>query len=131
MIECKVHSCRRQTAFGGLCVLGCYLSQEGVLGPLSDVQIDQKTLKHSPAQKLTDEEGERNDLRVGELLEGLVMLRFGIEDMVSVIYEAKQNYNRLLCLFQEGGLLGKLGLGHLTLLWTGNSDGPRLTCDYL
>jgi len=62
------------------------------------------------------QEGERNDLRVGELLEGLVMLRFGIEDMVSVIYEAKQNDNRPLCLFQEGALLGKLGLGLLTLL---------------
>jgi hypothetical protein len=54
MIECKLHSPKTQTAFGGLCVLGHYLSEGGVLQPLRGVEIAQKTLKHSPAQKLTD-----------------------------------------------------------------------------
>src|SRR3712207_6253458 len=54
MIECKLHSPKRQTAFGGLCVLGRYLIEEGVLEPLSGVKIAQKTVRHSPASKLTD-----------------------------------------------------------------------------
>jgi hypothetical protein len=54
MIECKLHSSKRQTAFGGLCVLGRYLIEEGVLEPLSGVKIAQKTVRHSPANKLTD-----------------------------------------------------------------------------
>ena len=54
MIECKLHCSKRQTAFGGLCLLGRYLSQEGALKPLSDVKIAQKSVRHSPANKLTD-----------------------------------------------------------------------------
>lgn len=54
MIECKLHSSKRQTAFGGLCVLGRYLIEEGVLEPLSGVKIAQKTVVHSPANKLID-----------------------------------------------------------------------------
>src|SRR5215211_1221231 len=47
------------------------------------------------------QEGEGNDLRVGELLERLVMPRFRVEDTVGVVYEAEQNDNRFLHLFQE------------------------------
>jgi len=54
MFECKLHSSKRQTAFGGLCLLGRYLIEEGALKPLSGVKIDQKTVRHSPANKLTD-----------------------------------------------------------------------------
>ena len=54
MIECRLVSSKRQTAFGGLCALGHFLAQEGALQPLSSVKIDQKTVNHSPAQKLTD-----------------------------------------------------------------------------
>ena len=53
MIECKLISSERQTAFGGLCALGHLLTTERVLEPLSGVQIAQKTVKHSPTQKLT------------------------------------------------------------------------------
>jgi hypothetical protein len=55
------------------------------------------------------------------------MLRLGVEEPVGVVHEAEQDYDRLLCHVQEGALLGKLGLGHLKLLWTGHSDGPRFT----
>jgi len=54
MIECKLHPSKRQTAFGGLCALGHLLAREEVLEPLSGVKIDQKTVSHSPTQKLTD-----------------------------------------------------------------------------
>ena len=54
MIECKLISSERQTAFGGLCTLGHLLAQQGALQPLSGVRIAQKTVKHSPTQKLTD-----------------------------------------------------------------------------
>jgi len=54
MIECRLLSRERQTAFGGLCVLGHHLVEEGILRPLSGVEIDQKTVVHSPTQKLTD-----------------------------------------------------------------------------
>ena len=54
MIECKLHSSKRQTAFGGLCLLGRYLIEEGALKPLSSVKIAQKSVRHSPANKLTD-----------------------------------------------------------------------------
>ena len=37
-----------------MCLLGHYLSQEGVLKPLSSVHIVQKSIKHSPTQKLID-----------------------------------------------------------------------------
>src|SRR5215207_11129381 len=70
------------------------------------------------------EEGKRYDLRIRELFEGLVASPFGVEVVVSVVYSAEQNGHGL---FQEDQLWGKLELGHLKLLWTGNSDGPRFT----
>ena len=54
MIECKLISSKRQTAFGGLCALGHLLATERALEPLSGVRIAQKTVEHSPTQKLTD-----------------------------------------------------------------------------
>jgi hypothetical protein len=54
MFECKLVPSKRQTAFGPLCLLGHYLSQEGVLKPLCGVHITQKSIKHSPQQKLID-----------------------------------------------------------------------------
>ncbi|MCA1719402.1 MAG: transposase [Actinobacteria bacterium] len=54
MFECKLVASNTQTAFGPLCLLGHYLSQEGVLEPLSGVHIVQKSIKHSPQQKLLD-----------------------------------------------------------------------------
>ena len=33
MIECKLHSSKRQTAFGGLCALGRLLAEEGSSSP--------------------------------------------------------------------------------------------------
>jgi Transposase DDE domain group 1 len=54
MIECKLASSKRQTAFGPLCLLGHYLTKERALEPLSGVKIAQKTVRHSPAHKLTD-----------------------------------------------------------------------------
>jgi hypothetical protein len=54
MFECKLVSSKTQTAFGPLCLLGHYLLREGVLGPLSGVRIAQKSVRHSPQQKLTD-----------------------------------------------------------------------------
>lgn len=54
MIECALNSPETQTAHGPLCVLGHYLTEEGVLEPLSRVRIAQKTVKHSPQQKLID-----------------------------------------------------------------------------
>ena len=54
MIECALNSPQKQTTFGPLCALGHYLLKEGVLEPLSGVHIAQKTLEHSPTQKLID-----------------------------------------------------------------------------
>ena len=54
MIECKLLSSKRQTAFGPLCALGHFLTQEKVLEPLSEVQIAQKSVVHSPQEKLLD-----------------------------------------------------------------------------
>ena len=54
MIECALNSSETQTTFGPLCAFGHYLTNEGVLEPLSSVQIAQKSIKHSPAQKLLD-----------------------------------------------------------------------------
>jgi hypothetical protein len=54
MIECKLASSKRQTAFGPLCLLGHYLAKERVLEPLSSVRIAQETVRYSPTQKLTD-----------------------------------------------------------------------------
>jgi len=67
------------------------------------------------------QEGEGYNLRVRELLQGFVMLRFRIEDLISVVYDTEQNDDRLLHLFREHRVWGKLGLGHLKLLWTGNA----------
>jgi hypothetical protein len=54
MIECKLLSSKRQTAFGPLCALGHFLTKEKVLEPLSEVQIAQKSVVHSPQEKLLD-----------------------------------------------------------------------------
>ena len=54
MFECKLVSSKTQTAFGPLCLLGHYLSKEGALEPLSGVKVAQKSVHHSPQQKLTD-----------------------------------------------------------------------------
>lgn len=55
MIECKLVRSETQTAFGPLCALGHYfLTKEGVLEPLSDVRVAQKTVEHPPHQKLID-----------------------------------------------------------------------------
>ena len=54
MFECKLVASETQTAFGPLCLMGHYLSQRDVLGPLSSVKIAQKSIKHSPTQKLVD-----------------------------------------------------------------------------
>ena len=54
MFECKLVRSKTQTAFGPLCLLGGYLTEEGLLEPLSGVEIAQKSVKHSPQQKLTD-----------------------------------------------------------------------------
>jgi hypothetical protein len=54
MFECKLVASKTQTAFGPLCLLGHHLSQEGALEPLSKVKIVQKSVEHSPTQKLLD-----------------------------------------------------------------------------
>lgn len=54
MIECKLASSKTQTAFGPLCAFGHYLTQNNVLKPLERVQVPQKTVKHSPKEKLID-----------------------------------------------------------------------------
>lgn len=54
MFECKLVSSKTQTAFGPLCLLGHYLTEERVLEPLSGVKVAQKSVKHSPTNKLTD-----------------------------------------------------------------------------
>jgi hypothetical protein len=54
MIECALNPPKTQTAFGPLCALGHFLTEEKVLEPLSGVNIDQKTVRHSPQQKLVD-----------------------------------------------------------------------------
>jgi hypothetical protein len=54
MIECALNYPKRQTAFGPLCALGCHLTKEGILKPLCGVEIAQKTVRHSPQEKLLD-----------------------------------------------------------------------------
>lgn len=54
MIECALNSPKTQTAFGPLCALGHHLTMEKALEPLCGVNIDQKTVRHSPQQKLVD-----------------------------------------------------------------------------
>src|SRR5918994_582184 len=91
--------------------------------PEEALNLAQERTLRLHASKLL-EEGEAYDLRVRELLEGLVVSPLWIEEVVSVVYSAEQNGQGL---FQEGQLWSKLGEGHLMLLWTGNSDGPRFT----
>jgi hypothetical protein len=54
MIDCDLADSETQTAFGPLCALGHYLSREEVLGPLQEIELPQKTVKHSPQEKLLD-----------------------------------------------------------------------------
>ena len=54
MFECSLAPSETQTNHGPLCALGHYLTRNEVLKPLSEVQLPQKTVRHSPAQKLTD-----------------------------------------------------------------------------
>jgi hypothetical protein len=54
MIECKLVSSETQTAFGPLCAMGHLLTREGVLDPLRGVRVAQKTVEHSPQEKLID-----------------------------------------------------------------------------
>jgi hypothetical protein len=51
MIECALNSPQTQTAFGPLCALGHFLTQEKVLEELSEVQIAQKSVVHSPQER--------------------------------------------------------------------------------
>lgn len=54
MIECSLVLDKTQTAFGPLCAFGHHLTLNGVLEPLEQVDVPQKTVRHSPAEKLTD-----------------------------------------------------------------------------
>jgi hypothetical protein len=54
MIECSLLSSGTQTAYGPLCAFGHHLTRNEVLKPLEWVDVRQKTVDHSPAQKLTD-----------------------------------------------------------------------------
>jgi hypothetical protein len=54
MIKCELNRAETQTAYGPLCILGHYLTQKKVLQPLEQIHIPQKTIKHSPTQKLLD-----------------------------------------------------------------------------
>lgn len=76
-------------------------SQEGALGL-------------HPSKLLED--GEGDDFRIGESLEGFVVLPFGVEVSVGVVYFAEQGGERL---FQEEKFWSMLCLGHPMLLWSG------------
>jgi hypothetical protein len=65
----------------------------------------ERALALDAPQLLKEDEG--YDLRVRELLEGLVVSALGIEVVVSVVYSTEQNGQGL---FQEGQLWGKLSL---------------------
>lgn len=54
MIDCRLVSNETQTGHAPLCAFGHHLTREKALKPLEWVEVPQKTLKHSPAQKLTD-----------------------------------------------------------------------------
>lgn len=54
MIDCRLYSSETQTAYGPLCAFGHYLTFHRVLKPLERVAVPQKTVKHSPQEKLTD-----------------------------------------------------------------------------
>jgi hypothetical protein len=62
------------------------------------------------------EEGKRNDLRVGEPLYGLVAAGVGIEQRVSIVYEAEEDDDRL---FRPVEASGVVLVGHPELLWSG------------
>ncbi|MGH3146189.1 MAG: transposase [Rubrobacter sp.] len=54
MIECKLVTDGTQTDFVPLCAFGHYLTRNEVLRPLRRVRVPQKTVEHSPQEKLTD-----------------------------------------------------------------------------
>ncbi len=54
MIQCELTSPKTQTGYGPLCALGHDLTQRRVLQPLEQVHLRQKTVEHSPTQKLID-----------------------------------------------------------------------------
>jgi len=54
MIKCDLSPAETQTAYGPLCALGHYLRQNRVLQPLEQVHLPQKTIRHSPTEKLLD-----------------------------------------------------------------------------
>lgn len=54
MIECKLVCSKTQTAFGPLCLLAEHIRKEEILRDLSRVHINQKSVKHSPQEKLID-----------------------------------------------------------------------------
>ncbi len=62
------------------------------------------------------EEGKRDDLRVGEPLEGLLAAGVGIEQRVSIVYEAEEGDDRL---FRSVEASGMVLVGHPELLWSG------------
>src|SRR5215212_10796627 len=62
------------------------------------------------------EEGKRDDLRVGEPLYGLVAMGVGIEQRVSIVYEAEEGDDRL---FRSVEASGMVLVGHPELLWSG------------
>lgn len=62
------------------------------------------------------EEGEGQDLRVREPLEGLVAPAAGVEVTVGVVDQAEQNGHGL---FREGEAWSKVVSGHPELLWSG------------
>jgi len=54
MIKCDLSPAKTQTAYGPLCALGHYLRQNRELQPLEQVHLPQKTIRHSPTEKLLD-----------------------------------------------------------------------------
>lgn len=54
MIKCELIESEAQTSHAPLCLLGHYLARHEVLAPLAKVALPQKTVKHSPTQKLID-----------------------------------------------------------------------------
>jgi hypothetical protein len=69
---------------------------------------------HAPQLR---EERQGDDLRVREALEGLVASSAGVEQHISVVYEAEQDGEGL---FRVGEAWGMVGSGHLLLLGEGS-----------
>ncbi len=67
------------------------------------------------------EQGERDDLRFREPLEGFVASSAGVEMGVSVVDEAEEDGEGL---FRPGEAWGMVELGYLSLLPRGDYDGP-------